>query len=103
MLEPLEGLRLELPTEPEELKSSLREAALGASTPESSTFESCFGAWMWERWRSALEPAGMSREAFVAIVAGYRREVWMWLLGDRRWVPLISGLAGRASRRLPSS
>lgn len=103
VLEPVEGLRLEQPAEPVELKIALRDKALESSATESSNFESCFAAWSWERWRSALEPAGMSREAFMDVVAGYRREVWLWLLGDRGWGQLLSGLAGRVSRRLPEA
>lgn len=100
MLEPAEGLRLELPSEPVELRVTLREKALTAYPDESSHFEACFAAWTWERWRSALEPAGFSREAFLDVVGGYRREVWFWLLGDRGWAQLVSGLAGRVSRRV---
>lgn len=102
MIEPMDGLRLELPPEPAELRATLREKALEASRPESSAFENCFAAWTWERWRSTLEPAGMGREEFIDLVVGYRREVWFWLLGDRGWEQLVSGLAGRVSRRLPA-
>lgn len=100
MIEPAEGVRLELPSEPAELRATLREKALAAQPPEGSHYETCFAAWTWERWRSALEPAGFSREQFIEVVAGYRREVWYWLLGDRGWALLLSGLAGRVARRL---
>lgn len=100
MLEPAEGLRLEMPAEPLGLRATLREKALETYPPESSSFENCFAVWTWERWRSALEPAGFGREAFIEVVAGYRREVWFWILGDRGWAQLVNGLAGRVSRRL---
>jgi hypothetical protein len=103
MLEPSEGLRLEHLQEPSDLRVSLRERALDAQTEDDRTYTGCLGAWIWERWRSALEPAGLSREAFMEIVTGYRRELWFWLLGDREWDPLVIGLAGRVWRRLPSA
>ena len=35
------------------------------------------------------------------IVAGYDRELWLWLLGERTWAQCADGLAGRVRRRLP--
>src|SRR5664280_2692902 len=49
----------------------------------------------------ALEPCGFSREDFVDAVIGYRRELWLWLSGDRQWSQFVTGLAGRVARRLP--
>lgn len=31
--------------------------------------------------------------------AGYRRELWLWLAGERSWQQCASGLAGRIARR----
>jgi hypothetical protein len=56
-------------------------------------------AWLWSRW-STLGPVGLSQEAFAQIVVGYRREVWLWLAGERTWVQSCSGLVGRVSRRM---
>lgn len=58
-------------------------------------------AWLWERWQ-ALGRAGMDGDQFSAAVVGYRRELWYWLLGERPWVQVCSGLIGRLGRRLPS-
>jgi hypothetical protein len=55
--------------------------------------------WLWTRWRS-LASAGMSEAAFEGIVLAYRREIWLWLAGERTWVQCCSGLIGRISRRL---
>ncbi|HMD45446.1 MAG TPA: hypothetical protein VKG43_04760 [Acidimicrobiales bacterium] len=56
--------------------------------------------WLWTRWR-VLETAGLSRPAFTGLVAGYRRELWLWLAGERTWEQCCSGLIGRIVRRLP--
>ena len=37
---------------------------------------------------------------FGAIVADYRREIWLWLAGERTWAQCCSGLIGRITRRL---
>jgi hypothetical protein len=97
------GPRLELPEEPVGIKNGLRDALLeGRNWRDGFSDDICFGVWLWGHWCSALEPDGMSREEFVDIVVGYRRELWLWLIGDRQWLPFVTGLAGRIIRRLPA-
>jgi len=61
--------------------------------------EDGFTAWLWARW-SSLAAAGLSRQEFEQIVEGYRREIWLWLAGERIWTQCCTGLAGRVSRRI---
>jgi hypothetical protein len=104
MVEPAAGVRLERPDEPSEMRFGLRDALLaGADWREGFSDDICIGLWLWERWRPALEPAGVDREAFIDVVMGYRRELWLWLVGERGWDPFVTGLAGRVARRLPGS
>ena len=56
-------------------------------------------AWLWTRWRF-LASAGVEEEDFRRIVLGYRREVWLWLAGERTWSQCCSGLIGRINRRM---
>ena len=56
-------------------------------------------AWFWSRWRS-LASAGLNEEGLGLIVLGYRRELWLWLAGERTWAQCCSGLIGRINRRL---
>ncbi len=44
----------------------------------------------------------MSREDFVEVVIANKRELWLWLMGERQWIQFLSGLAGRVVRRLPA-
>jgi hypothetical protein len=60
--------------------------------------EDGLAAWLWSRW-SALGPAGVTRDEFGQIVEGYRREIWLWLAGERIWTQCCSGLVGRIGRR----
>jgi hypothetical protein len=55
-------------------------------------------AWLWSRWR-ALAATGLHEEDLGMIVLGYRREVWLWLAGERTWMQCCSGLIGRINRR----
>jgi hypothetical protein len=56
-------------------------------------------AWLWLRW-SSLSKAGVSRDDFDRIVIEYRRELWLWLAGERTWAQACSGLVGRVNRRI---
>jgi hypothetical protein len=97
-----DGMRLEHPEEPIEMRDGLRTALLdGADWREGFSNDICIGVFLWERWRPALEPAGMGREAFIDVVIGCGRELWLWLMGERQWEQFVSGLAGRVTRRLP--
>jgi hypothetical protein len=56
-------------------------------------------AWFWSRWRT-LASVGMDERELGEIVLHYRREIWLWLAGERTWVQCCSGLIGRINRRL---
>jgi hypothetical protein len=96
---------ISLPEEPVELRSSIR--ALIEQSPERGTATLDAGSWiadpLWERWGPALKPAGMGRDRFGEIVTGYRRELWLWVMGERTWAQSAGGLLGRVQRRLPAS
>ncbi len=55
-------------------------------------------AWLWARWRS-LASTGLTEDELERIVLDYRREIWLWLAGERTWAQCCSGLIGRISRR----
>jgi hypothetical protein len=96
------GPRLELPEEPQDLKTGLREALLdGQNWREGFSDDICIGLWLWGQWQPVLEPGGFSREEFVDEVVAYRHELWLWLMGDRGWIPFVTGLGGRVVRRMP--
>ena len=97
------GVHLDVPDEPERLREELRAVALAGGDWQAGAAEgAALGDVLWAHWAGALEPAGMSRAAFDQALAGYRRELWFWLLGDRVWQSVASGLAGRLVRRLPA-
>jgi hypothetical protein len=97
------ALDLPLPDEPAELRRRTR--ALVEQDPERGAAVVDAGAFLadplWERWGPALESAGMDRDRFAGIVTGYRRELWLWVMGERTWAQSAGGLAGRVRRRLP--
>jgi len=57
--------------------------------------------WLWSRWQ-VLERIGVTRAAFGALALGYRRELWLWLAGERTWDQCCSELIGRVARRVPA-
>ena len=101
--DPASEFRLEMPVEPLELRDWLRQTVLSGGDPREDISEGvCLGVLLWERWRSSLEPAGMDREMFVDVVESYGRELWLWIIGERRWEQCVEGLVGRVARRIPS-
>jgi hypothetical protein len=98
------GPRLELPEEPVDVRIGLRDALLqGKDWRAGFADDICLAVWLWRLWQPALEPYGVSREDFVDHTMAYRHEVWLWLMGERQWLPFVTGLAGRVVRRLPAS
>jgi hypothetical protein len=95
--------RLRLPREPVGLRRRTR--ALVEQDPERGAAVVDAGAFiadpLWERWGPALQPAGMDRDRFGRVVAGHRRELWLWVMGERTWAQAAGGLLGRVRRRLP--
>jgi hypothetical protein len=55
--------------------------------------------WLWARW-STLARSGLSHGEFTAVALDYRRELWLWLAGERTWSQACSGLVGRIIRRV---
>ena len=95
---------LSLPEEPVELRRRTRalveqDPGRGAAVVDAGAF---VADPLWERWGPALERAGMDRDRFGGIVAGYRRELWLWVMGERTWAQSAGGLLGRVQRRLPT-
>jgi hypothetical protein len=91
---------LHVPDEPVVLAETWLDRVLdGADLAQVLSAEDGLAAWLWQRWR-ALAGAGVSEDAFVAVVVEYRRELWLWLAGERTWTQACSGLVGRVSRRL---
>ncbi|HXQ55838.1 MAG TPA: hypothetical protein VOA19_08555 [Actinomycetes bacterium] len=95
---------LALPEEPVELRRRTR--ALIEQDPRRGSAALDAGSWiadpLWDRWGPALEAAGMPRDRFDQVVAGYRRELWLWVMGERTWAQSAGGLLGRVERRLPA-
>ena len=95
---------LSLPVEPVELRARTRtlveqDPGPGAAVVDAGSF---VADPLWERWGPALEAAGMDRDRFGGVVAGYRRELWLWVMGERTWAQSAGGLLGRVRRRLPA-
>ena len=100
---PLGELVLEIPPEPVELRGLLRDAVLGGADWHAEFGpELGVGDVLWAAWGDQLAGSGMARATFTDVIAGYRRELWFWLLGDRIWDQVATGLAGRLVRRLPT-
>jgi hypothetical protein len=91
---------LHLPDEPTtRAQGWLAEVLEGQDLADVLRAENGFVEWLWSRW-SALRQAGVERAEFEKIVLGYRREIWLWLAGERIWTQCCAGLIGRVGRRI---
>jgi hypothetical protein len=95
---------LALPEEPVGLRRRTR--ALIEDDPARGAAVVDAGVWiadpLWAVWGPALRAAGIDRDRFGEVVAGYRRELWLWVMGERTWAQAAGGLLGRVQRRLPA-
>jgi hypothetical protein len=95
---------LPLPDEPRALRALVRTVL--EQSPDTALPLVVDGEWiadpLWEGWHGALAARGMDRAQFGAVVAGYGNELRLWVVGERPWAHYVSGVAGRAIRRLPA-
>jgi hypothetical protein len=94
---------LHLPDEPVARAEIWTNAVIGEGRDLEEVLTAADGLvpWLWSRWRT-LATAGMSEEELAQVVVDYRREIWLWLAGERTWAQSCSGLIGRIGRRLAS-
>lgn len=93
---------LHLPEEPVAQRQRWRDAVLGGHHITTVIEgDDGIGHWLWRRWR-VLGQHGMKEGDVVALCAAYRRELWLWMIGDRTWEQSCSGLIGRIERRVSS-
>ena len=92
-----------MPEEPAELRDRTR--ALAARDPDAAGGLLGRGDWiaepLWRAWGPALESAGLDRAWLRRLAVDYRRELWLWVAGERTWAQCAGGLLGRVRRRLP--
>lgn len=86
--------------EPSALREKLRDLARDDPQFAQSEAIRLFSAWLWRRWRTELSPFGFAPRELRGVLAGDRRELWLWLMGDRPFAQLADGVAGRVLRRL---
>jgi len=99
---PLPEVELALPPEPIYLRARTR--TLAEQDPAAAIAMLGDGEWilaqLWDRWGTALEPVGIGRERLRQIAVDYRRELWLWVMGERTWDQCAGGLLGRVQRRV---
>jgi hypothetical protein len=95
---------LHVPDEPSALAVVWADEVVGEGRDLEAVLRGADGLalWLWSRWRS-LGAVGVSEEDLERVVVDYRREIWLWLAGERTWAQCCSGLIGRINRRLVTS
>lgn len=83
--------------EPTELLASLREVARRVPAQARDSAPRILAAHAAGTWRVATGP---DLETVQAAFAAARREIWLWVQGNRTWEQLGVSLTGRVERRL---
>ena len=83
--------------EPVELRDRMRE--LAAASPEQVRSRLVEEMIVISKRAQQLSPLAMTERDLEAVCESYRREFWLWLVGERTWAQCADGLAGRFARR----
>jgi hypothetical protein len=98
-------VELAVPEEPAELRDRIR--VLAEQDPAAAGGLLGSGEWiaepLWRSWGPALQRAGLDEAWLRRLAVDYRRELWLWVAGERTWAQCAGGLLGRVRRRLPEA
>jgi hypothetical protein len=90
---------LKILEEPVGLLTELRAVALREPAAARSAAPIELAEYALAVWADQLEGLGVSPAVVTHVFASFRREIWLWLEGDRRWDQLAGHLAARVARR----
>lgn len=85
--------------EPTELLASIRQLSRQSPARARATAPKSLAAYAWESWRAVLEESDLELVDVEAAFSAARREIWLWVKGNRVWAQLSVHLAGRVARR----
>jgi hypothetical protein len=91
--------RLGLLEEPRELLVELRRLAAGEPAAVRAAAPRRLAEYAAESWSSELSTLGVPDAVVVHSFETFRREIWLWVQGDRRWGQLAEHLGARVMRR----
>jgi hypothetical protein len=85
--------------EPAELLSELRGDSRERPAAARATAPGLLALHATAAWEASLETLGIPAEVVTQAFETCRREIWLWVDGDRRWDQLATHLAQRVARR----
>ena len=92
-------VELEVLDEPLELLSEFRAAARDRPAAARASAPALLAAHASLAWETQLDELGMPTTAVTHAFETCRREIWLWVQGDRRWEQLATHLVQRVVRR----
>ena len=92
---------LPVPPEPAHVHRRLAEAADGSPGAARRLLADgeLVGGYLWQAWEPDLTVAGVGRGDVVTHAGVCRRELWLWLMGERTWHEVAALVAGGVLRR----
>ncbi len=85
--------------EPLEVLAVLRALAADRPAVARARAPRALASYAFEQWREALGPLGIDGGLLLQAFERGKREIWLWVTGDRRWSQLAPSLAARVARR----
>jgi hypothetical protein len=92
-----------VPPEPVELLEELRTVALADPGAVAGYAPARVAAVLAGEGPAELTCLGIRPDALRVAAHSYRREIWLWVMGERRWGPTAESILGRAARRTPAA
>ncbi|HKH87704.1 MAG TPA: hypothetical protein VKA05_02730 [Acidimicrobiales bacterium] len=97
----LRSIELKPLSEPVDLLAELRELAPERPATARAVAPELLAEYATALWSDDLDSAGIPEAVVVHAFATCRREIWLWIEGDRRWDQLAGYLSARVIRRAP--
>ncbi len=86
--------------EPDRIGAELREIEQTSPAKARALAPDRLADAAWPSWCEVLEPLGVDRDQVQDAFASMRREIWMWVHGNRLWDQVAQQLSARVLRRI---
>jgi hypothetical protein len=99
LIDPSAPRALRVLDEPVELLAELRATGREQPAAARASAPTLLALHAAEAWEQQLQALGVASSLVTHAFATCRREIWLWVEGDRRWQQLATHLAERVLRR----
>ena len=94
-------LVLTVPDEPEGMREEIRAHLVDLGVNYAQVLESAgpLVNYLWKHWEPTLTFHGFGWQEYQDVIGDYKRELWLWAMGERTFRQFVTDLEGRLGRR----